>query len=207
MGAGWQTLASPTRWISELFFPSACFRTTVRARGTWLLGGLLICSPLNRSTVAGRMEREGNVGITDVWTDGHTDSLTRADSRAISGAITSSQVPGAHSSPRGIGWQGITPGGVSQPAHGGQEATEARRGRDPQHWDQSERKPPPGTWPSDPNHGARTHTTWQKDPVSLSQLPTLCTESPWPPPHRGEAKSSQTCPSRCPALAIPACDQ
>lgn len=59
------------------------------------------------------------MGITDVWTDGHTDSLTRADSRAISGAITSSQAPGAHSSPHGIGWQGITPGGVSQPAHGG----------------------------------------------------------------------------------------
>lgn len=40
--------------------------------------------------------------------------------------------------------------------------------------------------------------------MSLGQLPTLCTEPPWPPPHRGEAKSSQTCPFRRPAVAIPA---
>ena len=69
--------------------------------------------------------------ITDMWTDGHIDSLTRADSRATSGAITSSQEPGAHSSPRGIGWQGITPGGgLSLPTE--DTATEACRGRDPQ---------------------------------------------------------------------------
>lgn len=57
--------------------------------------------------------------ITDVWTDGHIDSLTRADSRATSGAITSSQEPGAHSSPPGMSWQGITPCGGAQLAHGG----------------------------------------------------------------------------------------